>query len=71
MNDSPCKKICKIDIETGLCLGCKRNINEIRNWLKFNDTEKREILIKTNERSQLFLKQKNNFILHSNKNPII
>ena len=40
MNDSPCKKICKIDIETGLCLGCKRNINEIRNWLKFNDTEK-------------------------------
>ena len=71
MINSPCKKICKIDIKSGLCLGCDRSIDEIKDWFKLNDYKKREILEKINKRRELFLKHKTNFILHSNKNPIL
>ena len=45
---SPCVGICalhKIGNET-LCAGCKRNPIEIRNWIKFSDKEKTDILEK-------------------------
>ena len=71
MINSPCKKVCKINIKNGLCLGCDRNLDEIKDWYKFDDIKKKEILIKTNKRRQLYLKQENNFILHSNKNLIL
>ena len=48
MIDSPCIGICalqKIDNKT-LCFGCKRNPSEIRNWIKFSDKEKTDILEK-------------------------
>ena len=71
MINSPCKKICKIDIKSGLCLGCNRNIDEIKDWFRLNDSEKTKILEKINKRRELFLKHKTNFVLHSNKNPIL
>ena len=49
---SPCIGICalhKIDNET-LCAGCNRNPDEIRNWIKFSDKEKLNILEKLKTR---------------------
>jgi len=50
MIDSPCIGLCalhKINEET-LCAGCKRNPNEIRNWIKFSDKEKEEVIKRLN-----------------------
>tara|TARA_B100001057_G_scaffold209498_1_gene210165 strand:- start:212 stop:370 length:159 start_codon:yes stop_codon:yes gene_type:complete len=52
MINSPCIGICalhKIGNET-LCFGCKRNPQEIRNWIKFSDKEKKEIIKRLNVR---------------------
>ena len=32
MVESPCKNVCELDPNTGLCLGCKRTVDEIQNW---------------------------------------
>ena len=42
---SPCKNICKIDKNTGLCIGCNRNEYEIFNWIYFSEKTKKEILL--------------------------
>ena len=30
--ESPCTKVCRIDVPTGLCEGCLRTIDEIAAW---------------------------------------
>jgi uncharacterized protein len=40
MQKSPCKNVCELDPNTGLCLGCKRTIEEINNWNLKDDKEK-------------------------------
>ena len=47
---SPCINICQIDSESQLCLGCKRNVEEITNWLNMSDSEKLIVLGKVKER---------------------
>lgn len=48
---SPCIKICFRDSK-GVCFGCRRTIEEIGNWTKYTDEERRavheEILERTN-----------------------
>ncbi|WP_211610506.1 DUF1289 domain-containing protein [Paraburkholderia haematera] len=34
---SPCVDICKIDGDTGLCIGCLRTRDEIRGWKNMTD----------------------------------
>ena len=41
---SPCNSICRIDPETGWCLGCKRTLSEIADWPMLTSREKREML---------------------------
>ncbi len=45
---SPCVSICKLKTVNNkmLCSGCKRSPSEIRNWIKFSDKEKCEIIKK-------------------------
>jgi len=43
---SPCKKICQLDVKTGLCKGCLRNQFEISRWVTMSDTEKKNVLKK-------------------------
>ncbi len=50
--NSPCKKICKIDKEDNLCIGCYRNAQEIFNWIYFSDDEKMKILLESNKRKE-------------------
>jgi predicted Fe-S protein YdhL (DUF1289 family) len=40
MVKSPCVKICKLDEENGVCIGCGRTIEEITNWSTFSDLKK-------------------------------
>ena len=41
---TPCVKICVIDGESGLCLGCRRTLAEVAGWAGFSDTERAEIM---------------------------
>ena len=63
MIKSPCKKICSIDKETGLCLGCYHTINEIALWIKLDDIKKKKIIFQTINRKNTSIKLKNNFNL--------
>ena len=39
---SPCRKGCRI--EDGLCVGCKRTLDEIRDWMVLSDYEQKKLL---------------------------
>ncbi|MGH1365685.1 MAG: DUF1289 domain-containing protein [Calditrichia bacterium] len=51
---SPCIQICKIDNQTGLCVGCLRTMNEIAAWSRFDDAKKREVYKKIDHRKKKF-----------------
>jgi predicted Fe-S protein YdhL (DUF1289 family) len=53
MVKSPCVAVCKIDYESGYCIGCKRTIEEITNWSIFNDSQKKKIQQKLKVRTLL------------------
>ena len=41
---SPCIAVCTIDDASGLCLGCRRSIDEIRDWPILSREEKLAVL---------------------------
>jgi len=41
---SPCISVCQIDDTTGLCLGCRRTIDEIRDWIIMPREEREKLL---------------------------
>jgi uncharacterized protein len=41
---SPCTRLCAIDAETRLCEGCGRTLEEIGNWLNYDDHKRRRIM---------------------------
>lgn len=47
---SPCVAICRIDDKTGLCIGCFRNIDEIRDWIIMLPDERQRVLSSVAER---------------------
>ena len=50
MVESPCKNVCELDPNTGLCLGCKRTVDEIQNWNLKDNKEKMMITKKAKNR---------------------
>jgi predicted Fe-S protein YdhL (DUF1289 family) len=44
MIESPCVKICTLDARSGLCLGCRRSIDEIARWSSMDDAERARIM---------------------------
>lgn len=40
---SPCVKVCRID-DDGFCVGCKRTLDEIRDWCIMSEYEQRKLL---------------------------
>jgi hypothetical protein len=40
---SPCIDICRLDAR-GLCIGCRRTIEEITEWSRASEARRREIL---------------------------
>ena len=49
---SPCVALCQMDNKSGLCIGCHRNIGEIREWMILTREEKLDILDKIESRHQ-------------------
>jgi len=41
---SPCISVCQIDNKTGFCQGCRRTLDEIRDWIIMNPEERRRVL---------------------------
>ncbi|RKQ68871.1 hypothetical protein DES40_1646 [Litorimonas taeanensis] len=42
--ESPCKLICKLDLETRLCTGCGRSRDEIGAWMGYSRAERAFIM---------------------------
>jgi hypothetical protein len=49
---SPCINICRLDAQ-GLCIGCRRTLNEIAEWSAASDARRLEILRALKERPLL------------------
>ena len=40
---SPCKLLCQIDKTDETCMGCRRTLDEIRNWMIMTKEEKQAV----------------------------
>jgi predicted Fe-S protein YdhL (DUF1289 family) len=40
---SPCCGICRLNLDGTHCLGCRRSLEEIANWLHYTHDQKNEI----------------------------
>lgn len=54
---SPCTKICQIDPETRLCLGCLRSLEEIGGWSSMSDDQRQKIMAALPDRRQQMVPQ--------------
>ena len=41
---SPCKDLCKLDVDKKYCIGCKRTITELKNWKNYTKETKMHIM---------------------------
>ncbi len=41
---TPCIRICIIDGQSGLCLGCYRTLAEVAGWARFSDAEREAVM---------------------------
>jgi len=41
---TPCVKVCVVDGESGLCLGCFRTLAEVAAWSRLDDAERDAIM---------------------------
>jgi len=41
---SPCTKVCVVDPQAGLCIGCGRSLPEIGGWAGYSDAERRRLM---------------------------
>lgn len=41
---TPCVKVCVVDGESGLCLGCFRKLSEVAGWASLPEAERDRIL---------------------------
>lgn len=41
---TPCIKVCVVDGESGLCLGCYRKLSEVAGWAKLPEAERDAIM---------------------------
>jgi len=42
--ETPCIKVCTLDGQRRLCVGCGRTIDEIARWSAMSDAERRRIM---------------------------
>ena len=42
--ESPCNKICAIDLISARCIGCGRTLAEIESWIRFTAQERTRIM---------------------------
>jgi uncharacterized protein len=47
---TPCIKVCVVDGESGLCVGCYRTLKEVASWASLTDAARAEIMDELPER---------------------
>jgi predicted Fe-S protein YdhL (DUF1289 family) len=55
---TPCIKVCVVDGESGLCLGCYRDLAEIAAWTGFTEAQRQTILAELPARRALIRPEK-------------
>jgi hypothetical protein len=55
---TPCVKVCVVDGESGLCLGCYRKLGEVAGWSRFSDAERDAIMAELPGRRALIRPEK-------------
>lgn len=48
--ESPCKLICELDLEQGLCTGCGRTREEIATWTRISRVERAFVMTQLSAR---------------------
>ena len=48
---TPCIKVCQMDPRRGICLGCKRSLDEIARWGAMTDQERDRVMAELPKRS--------------------
>lgn len=49
---SPCVSVCALN-EDDICTGCQRTIEEIRQWSRLDNQERRQVLLRCHERARV------------------
>ena len=59
MNDiaSPCVRICRMDLDAGVCIGCMRTMDEISYWTRLSAPEREAVMAKLPERRHEYERQ--------------
>ena len=55
---SPCVKICVVHPAARLCTGCYRSLDEIRDWSRYSDDTRLEIINALPERAASLVKRR-------------
>ncbi len=50
---TPCIKVCAVDGQTGLCLGCARRLSEIGGWSQLGEAGRARIMAELPGRMQV------------------
>ena len=48
---TPCVKVCQMEPRLGLCLGCKRTLDEIARWGGMSEQERERVIAELPRRS--------------------
>jgi predicted Fe-S protein YdhL (DUF1289 family) len=57
MVKSPCIKDCNFDEVTNTCLGCRRTVEEFRNWRGMTDEEKQDVILRIQREKQCHIEK--------------
>ena len=55
---TPCIKVCVIDGESGLCMGCYRKLSEVAGWARLTDAERDAVMAELPDRRRLIRPEK-------------
>lgn len=55
---TPCIKVCVVDGESGLCMGCYRKLSEVAGWTRLTDAEREAVMIELPDRRRLIRPEK-------------
>lgn len=58
---APCVKVCEMDAANGLCKGCMRTQEERDWWVAYNDDQRREVLLRCEQRRGVLTEGKGEF----------
>lgn len=55
---TPCIKVCVVDGESGLCLGCYRKLSEVAQWSRLTEAERDAVMAALPDRRRLIRPEK-------------